>query len=480
MLSFKQKFLPGIVVLLTLLNPATAMAALCDVDADNDIDHNDIMLIALARNTPAAGPDDPRDADGDGVITVLDARSCVLQCTLPRCVEPLPNNAPIANAGADQTVDAGDKVQLNGSASSDADGDPLQFSWSIANAPPGSTAQLSEVAAVMPTFVADLAGEYRIELTVNDGKVDSLPDAVIVTTIPGNAPPVADAGPDQTVLIGDTVRLNGSGSSDADLDTLTYNWILASVPAGSAAMLSDSTAVDPKFFVDLPGNYVAELIVNDGLADSSPDTVSISTANSPPVANAGPDQVVAAGEPVQLNGSGSFDADNDPLTFSWSLTTRPAGSAAALDDRTVASPWLVTDLVGTYVAQLIVNDGNVNSAADTVVIIARDDSAPTAVLDLRNAAGQLVSNGRIAFGEDFILDGIRSVDIGGSIATYEFTHLESNRLIRTQSSSVTASQLLQGATLPVGQQHFSLRVTDDSGNQSSPAQLTVLVIDDSD
>ena len=62
MLSFKQKFLPGIVVLLTLLNPATAMAALCDVDADNDIDHNDIMLIALARNTPAAGPDDPRDA----------------------------------------------------------------------------------------------------------------------------------------------------------------------------------------------------------------------------------------------------------------------------------------------------------------------------------------------------------------------------------------------------------------------------------
>ena len=121
-----------------------------------------------------------------------------------------------------------------------------------------------------------------------------------------------------------------------------------------------------------------------------------------------------------------------------------------------------------------------STAADTVVIIARDDSAPPAVLDLRNAAGQLVSNGRIAFGEDFILDGIRSVDIGGSIATYEFTHLESNRLIRTQSSSVTASQLLQGATLPVGQQHFSLRVTDDSGNQSSPAQLTVLVIDDSD
>ncbi|MGH9462106.1 MAG: hypothetical protein ACRD1X_12865, partial [Vicinamibacteria bacterium] len=57
----------------------------CDIDADGDIDINDITSIVAARGQPA-GPGDPRDADGDGTITVLDARSCVLQCSHPRCV----------------------------------------------------------------------------------------------------------------------------------------------------------------------------------------------------------------------------------------------------------------------------------------------------------------------------------------------------------------------------------------------------------
>ncbi|NOX91237.1 MAG: hypothetical protein GXP18_01950 [Gammaproteobacteria bacterium] len=57
----------------------------CDVDGDNNIDTNDISLIFADRNTPATGPGDPRDMDEDGVITVLDARQCVLQCDLANC-----------------------------------------------------------------------------------------------------------------------------------------------------------------------------------------------------------------------------------------------------------------------------------------------------------------------------------------------------------------------------------------------------------
>ena len=105
------------------------------------------------------------------------------------------------------------------------------------------------------------------------------------------ADPVADAGPDQTVLVGDTVQLDGSGSNDPDpLDTLTFAWSFVSVPAGSTATLSDPTAVNPTFVVDVSGNYVVQLIVNEGTVDSLPDSVSISTDNSPPVADAGPDQ----------------------------------------------------------------------------------------------------------------------------------------------------------------------------------------------
>ncbi len=58
----------------------------CDVDGDGNVDRDDVALVTAARNRPAGGPDDPRDADGDGVITVLDARRCILECTLPRCV----------------------------------------------------------------------------------------------------------------------------------------------------------------------------------------------------------------------------------------------------------------------------------------------------------------------------------------------------------------------------------------------------------
>jgi len=57
----------------------------CDVNNDGQIDRTDIMAIFAARNTPASGPNDPRDSDGDGTITVNDGRQCVLECTNFRC-----------------------------------------------------------------------------------------------------------------------------------------------------------------------------------------------------------------------------------------------------------------------------------------------------------------------------------------------------------------------------------------------------------
>lgn len=68
-----------------------SQAGVCDVDADCNIDKNDINLINAARNKPASGPDDPRDADRDGKITVLDARKCIIKCTKPRCAIVAPS-----------------------------------------------------------------------------------------------------------------------------------------------------------------------------------------------------------------------------------------------------------------------------------------------------------------------------------------------------------------------------------------------------
>lgn len=58
---------------------------LCDADGDWDVDADDIASISLAKGSPATGPGDIRDLDGDGFITVLDARQCVAMCDQPQC-----------------------------------------------------------------------------------------------------------------------------------------------------------------------------------------------------------------------------------------------------------------------------------------------------------------------------------------------------------------------------------------------------------
>jgi hypothetical protein len=162
------------------------------------------------------------------------------------------NTPPVANAGPDQTVFVGDTVTLNGSGSSDADGDPLTFKWAFISVPSGSGAALSNPAAVNPTFVVDRTGSYTIRLIVNDGTIDSVADIVIVSTT--NSRPVADAGPDQTTLVGNNVTLDGSKSSDFDGDSLTYHWSFVSQPTGSTATLKNPTSVNPAFVSDKYGD----------------------------------------------------------------------------------------------------------------------------------------------------------------------------------------------------------------------------------
>jgi hypothetical protein len=183
-----------------------------------------------------------------------------------------------------------------------------------------------------------------------------------------NFPPVADAGPNQTVHPVQLVRLDAVDSADIDGDLLSYAWALTLIPVGSTATLSDPAAVTPTFTADMLGTYIAELIVNDGTVDSSPDRVQVDTFNSAPVADAGLDQTVQFGELVQLDGIDSFDVDNDPLTYSWVMTSKPAGSVAALVSPDTSGPSFTPDLFGNYTMSLIVNDGFIDSDSQIVVV----------------------------------------------------------------------------------------------------------------
>jgi hypothetical protein len=171
------------------------------------------------------------------------------------------------------------------------------------------------------------------------------------------------------VPVNGTVQLDGSGSSDADGDMLTFRWSFVSRPAGSSAVLSGSASATPAFAPDLAGTYTVQLIVNDGTVDGAPDTVRISTQNSAPVSNAGGDQTVEAGSTVLLSGSGSTDAEQNIVGYLWEQT---GGTAVALanPDRSETSVTVPQGLAAgeQLTFTLTVTDAGGLSDVDTCVI----------------------------------------------------------------------------------------------------------------
>jgi hypothetical protein len=329
------------------------------------------------------------------------------------------NLAPVAKPGVNQSVVTGTKVSVDASASSDPNGDSITYRWSLLFKPAGSTATLSSATTASATFTADLAGTYLVGLTVNDGKVDSPVVVLTVTAAKLNAVPVANAGTNQNVTAATLTTLDGTASTDADLDGLSYTWSLISKPSSSNAALSSTTSPKPTFTPDVAGTYVASLVVSDG-KDRSPTavvTVIASGSNSAPVANAGAAQSVSTAAVVTLNGTGSTDANGDTLTYRWTLTSKPTSSTAALSSATVASPTFTADLAGSYVASLVVNDSKVDSTNTSTVTITASaaNSAPVA------NAGPVQTVSRTGGTVTVTLTGAGSTDANSDTLTYKWT-----------------------------------------------------------
>lgn len=118
-----------------------------------------------------------------------------------------------------------------------------------------------------------------------------------------------------------------------------------------------------------------QLAVDDGLLDSAPDTVDISTGNSAPVARAGPDQSVPAGV-VTLDGSQSSDVDGNALTFTWSSTGAPSRKPGLVVRSACGEAHLpCRSGRDVYSLQLIVHDGTIDSLPDSVVITTENSPA---------------------------------------------------------------------------------------------------------
>lgn len=192
------------------------------------------------------------------------------------------------------------------------------------------------------------------------------------TDEPANVGPSVDAGSSQTVNEASSVTLTGT-ASDSDGSITSYLW---QQTAGTSVSLQNASSANATFTapnVDADETLTFSLSVTDNDGASASDSVSIivsnvNSGNSAPIANAGTDQTVLINTVVSLTAALSNDADNDALEYSWAFTQIPTGSNASLSSTAASEPTFNADVVGTYIIQLVVDDGIDSSEIDSVEV----------------------------------------------------------------------------------------------------------------
>jgi hypothetical protein len=322
-------------------------------------------------------------------------------------------------------------------------------------------------------FGGNAAAYAAIEDRDSDGDAYANIDEILVDTFPGDAsskpapvndPPVAKAGPDQTVNEGSAVTLDGSGSSDPDDGIASYLWVQT---AGAEVTLSNTTAVQPTFtapkFVAGANTLIFRLTVTDNGGQSTSDMIiiTVSDVNQPPVANAGSDQtIVQVGVTVALDGSNSIDPDDGIVSYFWQQT---AGPAISLSNNTAVQPTFISPNVATggesLRFSLTVTDAFGDQDTDTcIVVVSLDNLPPTADAGVDQAVNE---------GDTVVLDGSNSSDPDGTIATYLWEQTAGPAVSLSNSTTAQPTFTSPNVGLQGDSLTFNLTVTDNPGLQGS-------------
>jgi len=251
---------------------------------------------------------------------------------------------------------------------------------------------------------------------------------------PPNLPPTANAGPDQTVNEGVVVNLNGAASSDPEGGALTFLW---SQTAGPSVTLAGATTATPSFqAVDGPSTFTFQLIVNDGVNSSTPDTVTVTVNNVAPIVTATGDQTVKVGTLLTLSPIATFTdpgtADTHTATIDWDDGTVETGDVtqgAGTGDVSGSHTYLST---GDFVVTLTMtdDDGGVGTGDLKVMVTPSPPPAPLTInlgpvrdnTLYENLLGSL-SNGKGAYlfagktNGGSIRRGVIAFDIAGNISS---------------------------------------------------------------
>ncbi|PIV19214.1 MAG: hypothetical protein COS42_00630, partial [Flavobacteriales bacterium CG03_land_8_20_14_0_80_35_15] len=182
----------------------------------------------------------------------------------------------------------------------------------------------------------------------------------------------ADFSTNYPDTIAPTITLNGSASVNINLGT---SYTDAGTTVTDNCDLNPASLVSGTVNTNVPGNYTLTFTAVDASGNTSAPLTRTVTVNTPPVANAGADQLFncasSRGVSVTLNGSGSNDINGDALTYTWSENGTTLATGVAPTINTVP---------GIHTIKLEVTDSKGATSSDTVVISTNSDTMPPTVV----------------------------------------------------------------------------------------------------
>jgi len=364
-----------------------------------------------------------------------------------------PNNPPTANAGPDQTITLPTNSVILSGSGADTDGSIVGYQWTKISGPAAGTITNPTTAATSVTGLAQ--GVYQFELRVTDNAGAFGRDTVQVTVNPAasNIPPVANAGPDQIITLPtNSVILSGNGT-DADGIVVSYLWTKISGPAAGTITNPNVAATSVTGLV--VGTYRFELRVTDNGGAFGRDTIQVTVnagaTNTPPTANAGPDQTISLPtNAVILSGSGT-DPDGTVTAYLWTKISGPA--AGTITNPNVAATGVTGLVAGTYKFELRVTDNAGAFGRDTMQVTV---TATANIPPVANAG----PNQTITLPVNSVILSGSGTDADGTVTAYLWTKISGPASGTITNPNVAATSV---TGLVVGTYLFELRVTDNNG-----------------